>query len=104
MYSYFQETAGKQTVLKVGTESRTVPARARLPSFRCRTRTLCAIARGWKTICAKLIELSGGKLAYVYLPNTGAGGFRNFNRYFFAQIDKQGAVIDERFNYRGPSC
>jgi len=46
----------------------------------------------------KVTELSGGKLAYVYLPNTGAGGFTNFNRYYFAQLGKQGAVIDERFN------
>jgi hypothetical protein len=43
----------------------------------------------------------GGKLAYVYLPDTAAGGFTNFNRYYFAQLDKQGAVIDERFNSGG---
>lgn len=46
-------------------------------------------------------QLSGGKLAYVYLPNTGAGGFTAFNRYYFAQTDKQGVVIDERFNGGG---
>ena len=46
----------------------------------------------------KVDQLSGGKLAYVYLPDTGEGGFTNFNRYYFAQTDKQGAVIDERFN------
>ena len=46
-------------------------------------------------------ELSGGKLAYVYLPDTGAGGFTNFNRYYFAQTNKQGVIIDERFNAGG---
>jgi tricorn protease len=46
-------------------------------------------------------ELSGGKLAYVYLPNTSVAGFTNFNRYYFAQNSKQGAVIDERFNGGG---
>jgi len=46
-------------------------------------------------------QLSGGKLAYVYLPNTGADGFSNFNRYYFAQTDKNGAIIDERFNGGG---
>ena len=46
-------------------------------------------------------QLSGGKLAYVYLPDTGQGGFTNFNRYYFAQTDKQGAIIDERFNGGG---
>jgi tricorn protease len=49
----------------------------------------------------KVAEMSGGKLAYVYLPDTGAGGFTNFNRYYFAQTDKKGAIIDERFNAGG---
>lgn len=49
----------------------------------------------------KVDELSGGKLAYVYLPDTGAGGFTNFNRYYFAQTQKQGVVVDERFNGGG---
>lgn len=49
----------------------------------------------------KVDKLSDGKLAYVYLPDTGGGGFANFNRYYFAQTDKQGAIIDERFNGGG---
>src|SRR5260370_7889230 len=49
----------------------------------------------------KVDRLSGGKLAYVYLPDTAQGGLTNFNRYYFAQSDKQGAVIDERFNSGG---
>ena len=49
----------------------------------------------------KVDELSGGRLAYVYLPDTGGGGYRNFNRYFFAQVGKQGVVLDERFNGGG---
>jgi tricorn protease len=49
----------------------------------------------------KVDKLSGGKLAYVYLPDTGAGGFTNFNRFYFSQLNKQGAVIDERFNGGG---
>jgi tricorn protease len=49
----------------------------------------------------KVDELSGGRLAYVYLPNTAGAGFTNFNRYYFAQTEKQGAIIDERFNSGG---
>jgi tricorn protease len=49
----------------------------------------------------KVDSMSGGKLAYVYVPNTGEGGYASFNRYYFAQQDKQGAVIDERFNHGG---
>jgi tricorn protease len=46
-------------------------------------------------------KLSGGKLAYVWLPNTGGAGYQYFTRYFYAQQDKQGAVIDERYNHGG---
>jgi len=49
----------------------------------------------------KVDQMSGGKLAYVYMPDTAQGGLTNFNRYYFAQVDKQGAVIDERFNRGG---
>ncbi len=46
-------------------------------------------------------ELSDGRLAYIWVPNTGGGGVISFDRYFFAQQDKLGAVIDERFNGGG---
>ncbi len=49
----------------------------------------------------KVDELSGGKLAYVWVPNTAGEGYTYFNRWYFAQKDKKGAVIDERFNQGG---
>ncbi|THH40410.1 S41 family peptidase [Neolewinella litorea] len=49
----------------------------------------------------KVDSLSDGRLAYVWVPNTGGSGFVNFNRYYFAQQDKEGAIIDERFNGGG---
>ena len=49
----------------------------------------------------KVDQLTGGKLAYVYLPDTAGGGYTHFNRYFFAQVGKEGAVLDERFNGGG---
>lgn len=49
----------------------------------------------------KVDQLSNGQLGYVWVPNTGGPGFNAFNRYFFAQQNKQGAVIDERFNGGG---
>jgi tricorn protease len=58
--------------------------------------------RGWvEDNRRKVEELSKGKLGYVWVPNTGEPGFVSFNRYYFAQQDKQGAVIDERFNGGG---
>jgi len=35
------------------------------------------------------------------MPDTNYGGFTNFNRYFFAQVGKQGVILDERFNHGG---
>jgi tricorn protease len=52
----------------------------------------------------KVDQLSGGKVAYVYLPDTGFGGYTSFNRYFFAQVGREGAVIDERFNGGGSAA
>ena len=48
--------------------------------------------------------MSNGRLAYVYLPNTAAAGYASFNRYYYAQQDKQGAVIDERYNGGGSAA
>jgi len=47
---------------------------------------------------------SGGKIAYVYMPDTGGDGFQHFNRMFFAQIDKQGLILDDRRNGGGQAA
>ncbi|MCJ7630362.1 MAG: PDZ domain-containing protein, partial [Longimicrobiales bacterium] len=58
--------------------------------------------RAWVEDNRRIVdELSGGRLGYVWVPNTGGPGFVSFNRYFFAQQDREGAVIDERFNGGG---
>jgi tricorn protease len=100
IYSFFEETAGKQVVLKVGPnpdgkDSREVTAVPVANEHGLRNLDWIESNR------RKVDELSDGKLAYVYLPNTAEGGFTNFNRYFFAQVGKEGAVIDERFNHGG---
>jgi tricorn protease len=99
-YAPFAETVGKQTVLRVGpnadgSHSREVTV---VPIKSEQGLRHLAWVEGNRR---KVDELSGGKLAYVHLPDTGGGGFTSFNRYFFAQTDKQGAVIDERYNHGG---
>jgi tricorn protease len=100
VYSFFLERAGKAVQLKVGAD----------PSGKdARTVTVVPIAseralrmRDWmESNRRKVDQLSNGLLAYVYLPDTAVNGFTNFNRYYFAQNGKQGAVIDERFNGGG---
>ena len=61
--------------------------------------------RAWVEANRRLVDkLSDGQLAYVYVPNTGQPGYTSFNRYYFAQQDKKGAVIDERFNGGGSAA
>ena len=50
---------------------------------------------------AKVAKATGGKVAYIYLPDTSLGGSTRFNREFYAQVGKEGAIIDERFNGGG---
>lgn len=103
IHSFFQQTAGKQILIKVsaspdGKDAREITV---VPvGNEGGLRNLAWIEGNRR----KVSELSGGRLAYVYLPNTGGAGYTNFNRYYFAQIDKQGAVIDERFNGGGSAA
>ncbi len=61
--------------------------------------------RAWVESNRRLVERhSDGQLAYVYLPNTGKPGYSSFNRYYFAQQDKKGAIIDERYNGGGSAA
>ena len=61
--------------------------------------------RRWVEDNRRFVETrSNGQLAYVYVPNTGQGGYESFNRYYFAQQDKKGAVIDERYNGGGSAA
>ncbi|HEY6516113.1 MAG TPA: PDZ domain-containing protein [Steroidobacteraceae bacterium] len=100
LYEAFQDLANKTVTLTVGpgpdmTGShqvivKTIPREEALRNAAWIEGNAQAVAR-----------LSGGKLGYVYLPDTEWGGFVNFNRYFFSQVDKQGVIIDERYNHGG---
>jgi tricorn protease len=58
--------------------------------------------RTWIEDNRKYVDrMSKGTLAYVWLPNTAEDGYTYFNRYFFGQQDRQGVILDERFNGGG---
>ncbi|HMD85939.1 MAG TPA: PDZ domain-containing protein [Terriglobia bacterium] len=100
VYSYFLETAGQQTVLKVGpnadgSSSREVTV---VPvDNESGLRNLAWVESNRR----KVDQMTGGKVAYIYLPDTFVEGYTNFNRYFFAQVGKDAAIVDERFNHGG---
>ena len=49
----------------------------------------------------KVDEATGGRVAYVYVPNTAAWGHTYFKRYFYPQVHKDAIIVDERFNGGG---
>jgi tricorn protease len=100
LYEFFDGTAGKQTILRVGpnpdgTGARDVTAVPIADEDGLRNLDWIESNR------RKVYELSGGKVAYVYMPNTGGSGYTNFNRFFYSQLDKQALVLDERWNEGG---
>ncbi len=100
VFSFFEETAGKQVAIRVGPNADGSGSRdVTVVPVENETglRNLAWIEENRR----KVDKMSGGKLAYVYLPDTAQGGFTNFNRYYFAQVDREGAIIDERFNGGG---
>lgn len=102
-FSLFEQTSGRQTLIKVGSstlmdESREVTVEP--VSSENSLRNIDWVENNRR----KVDELSGGKLAYVYLPNTSNQGFDSFNRYYFAQQDKKGVVLDERNNGGGSAA
>jgi tricorn protease len=100
VYAYLEDTAGKRVSLRVGPDPTNATARDVTVVPVASEQPLRNLA--WiESNRRKVDELSGGKLAYVYMPDTGAAGLINFNRYFFAQIDKEGVILDERFNGGG---
>jgi tricorn protease len=101
-YAMFDGLAGKAVALRVNDKptlegSRQVIIKTLNPQEEVRLRHLEWIEGNRK----KVEELSGGKLGYIYMPNTGTQGQTELLRQFYAQVDKEGFVIDERFNAGG---
>lgn len=101
--SFFLNTADQQVVLQVGPnpdgsgarEVRVVPISDEIPLR----------GRAWiYGNLRKVDQLSGGRAAYVYLPDTAEQGYTSFNRYFFSQVGRQGVIIDDRFNSGGQAA
>ncbi|MDP9230992.1 MAG: PDZ domain-containing protein [Bacteroidota bacterium] len=101
-YAMFEGLAGKAVALRVNNKPslegfREVIIKTLQPQEEARLRHLEWIEGNRK----KVEELSGGQLGYMYMPNTGTQGQTELMRQFYAQIDKKGFVIDERFNAGG---
>ena len=99
-YHFFESTAGKAIELTVS---------ANADGSQARTVVVVPVAneealrnRDWvEANIRKVDAATGGRVAYVYVPNTAGLGHTYFKRYFFPQAHKDAVIIDERFNGGG---
>ena len=100
LYSLFENTSGKIVEITVGpnpnaADSRTVNVVPISNESALRN-------RDWvEGNLKKVDEATGGRVAYVYVPNTTTLGHTYFKRYFFPQVHKEAIIVDERFNGGG---
>jgi tricorn protease len=100
VYARFENTAGKIIEITVGPSadgkgSRTVKVVPLADEGGLRN-------RDWVEGNLRKVEAAtGGRVAYVYVPNTTTQGYIYFKRYFFPQADKDAIILDERFNGGG---
>lgn len=99
-WASFQGLAGKTVALKVNDKPSLDGAREVLVeplASEARLRNLAWIEE--KRRCVE--EATGGRVGYVYVPDTGIHGHNELVRQFLAQFHLDGMIIDERFNNGG---
>jgi tricorn protease len=100
LFSLFENTAGKTIEITVGPNadgkgSRTVSVEPLGSEDALRN-------RDWvEGNLRRVHEATGGRAAYVYVPDTAGRGHEYFKRYYYPQSDKDALIIDERFNGGG---
>ena len=100
LYSLFENSSGKIVEITVGPNPNSTGSR---------TVTVIPISnesalrnRDWvEGNLKKVDEATGGRVVYVYVPNTTTLGHTYFKRYFFPQVHKEAIIVDERFNGGG---
>ena len=101
VYQYFAGKAGKAVQLKLQSKSgrsiRTVTVEPLSDETTLRRLTWAADNR------RAVDRLSNGRLAYVYLADHERVGYTTFLQDFFAQRDRQGIIVDQRFSPGGYS-
>ncbi|MBX6365474.1 MAG: PD40 domain-containing protein, partial [Gemmatimonadetes bacterium] len=98
----FQGLAGATVQLTVNSTpslqgARTVLVKTLDAAGEARLRNLAWIEANRK----RVDEATGGRVGYVYVPDTGINGQNELVRQFYGQFDKDGLIIDERFNSGG---
>ncbi len=99
-WAAFEGLAGKTIELTVNNEPEMVGSHTVIVEAlkdETRLRNLAWIESNRKYVDEK----TGGKIGYLYVPDTGVNGQTELERQFNAQFNKQGLIVDERFNNGG---
>ena len=99
-YSYFADEAGKEVVLTVNDRPTTDGARqvvVKPMGSEHRLRYVDWVRRNREYVA----DRTGGKIGYVHLPDMWTNGLVAFNTWFYPQLDKEGLVVDVRWNGGG---
>ncbi|MEL6382483.1 MAG: S41 family peptidase, partial [Cyanobacteria bacterium J06626_18] len=78
-----------------GQNQRTVTVKTLKNESRLRYREW--VERNYQTVA----EATEGRIGYVHIPDMGPAGYAEFHRYYFAEVHKQGLIVDVRFNRGG---
>jgi tricorn protease len=100
VYSYFQDLAGKQIALKINGKPsadgawevtvKPVPNETGVRYF------------DWiESNRRKVAEATGGRIGYMHVPDTTIPGIIAFDKQLTGQLDKDGMIVDERYNAGG---
>jgi tricorn protease len=75
---------------------------ARIVSYRPITDEEKLVYFDWvKTNMRKVDQATGGRVGYIHIPDMGANGIREFIKWYYPQIRKEGLVVDVRANGGG---
>ena len=100
VYEAFEGTTGRITRLTVGSSPgdphpRTVTVKPVGSEASLRYTAWVAANR------AKVAAATNGRVAYIHVPNTAMAGIQEFTRQYYPQTDRDGIIVDERFNGGG---
>jgi tricorn protease len=100
IYQYLRNRADAPVVMVVNSTPTTQGART--ISYRPITDESNLIYLDWITANRRRVsEMTNGRVGYLHVPDMGANGIREFIKYFYPQLDKEGLVVDVRANGGG---
>ncbi len=99
-YAAFEGTVGKTVTLRINDKPEEKGARevkVRPVASESGLRYL-----NWVRDNERRVSLAtGGRCGYVHVPDTSIGGITEFGKGFYAQLDKDALIVDERYNGGG---